>query len=81
MIFDYSKLIGKIKEKYPKRTEFAKLIPLSANSLSKKLNNKVSFTSVEIYRIMEILEIDGKELRIYFYTPKVEKIQQNSLTN
>lgn len=75
MIFDYSKLIGKIKEQFNNREEFCKLIPLSNNSLSKKLNNKVPFTSPEIYRIMEILNIEVSDIHIYFYTPKVEKIQ------
>lgn len=77
MIFDYSKLIGKIKEKYPKRSDFAKLIPLSANSLSKKLNNKVQFTSEEIYSMIEILGLDINDIYCYFYTLKVEKSQQN----
>lgn len=76
MKFDYSKLIGRIKEKYNRRKDFAKLIPLSENSLSKKLNNKVPFTSNEIYRIVNILEIDMQEIYLYFYTVKVEKFQQ-----
>ena len=77
MIFDHSKLIGKIKEKYPNREDLAKQIPLSANSLSKKLNNKVPFNSPEIYRMVELLGISGNEICVYFFTPNVEKIQQN----
>lgn len=77
MEFDYSKLIGRIKEKFNNRNEFAKLIKLSSNSLSKKLNNKVAFTSTEIYRILNVLDIDIKEVSLYFYVPKVEKVQQN----
>jgi hypothetical protein len=76
MIFDYSKLNGKIKEQFKNRNDFCKLIHLSANSLSKKINNKVPFTSYEIYRIVEILGIDINEIGIYFYTIKVENIQQ-----
>ena len=77
MIFDYSKLKGKIKEQFNNRKDFVKLIGLSLNSLSKKLNNKVPFTSPEIYRIIEVLGIDASEIHIYFYTLKVEKVQQN----
>lgn len=77
MIFDYSKLKGKIKEQFNNRKDFVKLIGLSLNSLSKKLNNKVPFTSPEIYRIVEVLGIDASEIHVYFYTLKVEKIQQN----
>ena len=75
--FDYSKLIGKIKENFNNRKDFAKLIPLSLNSLSKKLNNKVPFTSLEIYNMVQVLNIEPSEISIYFYTAKVEKIQQN----
>ncbi len=77
MIFDYSKLKGKIKEQFNNRKDFVKLIGLSLNSLSKKLNNKVPFTSPEIYRIVEVLGIDVNEIHVYFYTLKVEKIQQS----
>ena len=80
IIFDYSKLTGKIKEKFPNREDLAKLIPLSLNSLSKKLNNKVPFTSTEIYRLSELLGIHPEEINVYFYTLKVEKIQQNLTT-
>ena len=75
--FDYSKLIGKIKENFNTRKDFAKLIPWSLNSLSKKLNNKVPFTSLEIYNMVQVLNIEPSEISIYFYTTKVEKIQQN----
>lgn len=77
LIFDFSKLIGKIKEQYKNRNNFCIKIKLSSNSLSKKLNNKVPFTSPEIYRIVKVLGIDVKDIHIYFYTLKVEKIQQN----
>lgn len=77
MIFDYSKLKGKIKEQFNNRKDFVKLIGLSLNSLSKKLNNKVPFISPEIYRIVEVLGIDVNEIHVYFYTLKVEKIQQS----
>lgn len=77
MEFDFSKLIGKIKEKYKNRDDFAKIIGLSSNSLSKKLNNKVPFTSPEIYKIVEVLDVDVKDIAIYFFVAKVEKVQQN----
>lgn len=75
--FDYSKLIGKIKENFNNRKDFAKLIPLSLNSLSKKLHNKVPFTSSEIYNMAQVLNIDPIEISIYFYTTRVEKVQHN----
>lgn len=76
MNFDHCKLIGKIKEKYNNRNEFCQLISISNNSLTKKLKNEVSFTSKEIYKIIDVLDIDKKEISNYFFTPKVEKVQQ-----
>ena len=34
----------------------------------------------DIYKIIELLGIDVKDIAIYFFTLKVEKIQQNQLT-
>lgn len=76
MKFDHSKLIGKIKERFKNRKDFCNLINLSQNSLSKKLNNHVPFTSTEIYTIIDLLGIDAVEIHIYFFTLKVEKVQQ-----
>lgn len=75
MIFDHSKLIGKIKELYPNRKEFVALIPLSSTAFSNKINNKTRFVTNEIYKIVEILGIDAKDIDTYFFTIKVEKVQ------
>ena len=71
MAFDYSKLKGKIVEKYGSQLEFAKAFGISENTLSLKLNNKVRFTSDDIIKITDMLEIDKDEVGKYFFTLKV----------
>lgn len=71
MVFEYSKLRGKIVEKYGSQQEFAKALSISENTLSLKLNNKVRFTSDDIIQISDLLDIDKNEVGIYFFTSKV----------
>ena len=69
--FDYSKLRGKIIEKYGSQNVFAAKYGVSVNSLSRKMNNKTRFTSDDIVRISELLEIPKERVGEYFFTPKV----------
>lgn len=72
MEFDYSKLAGKIVERFGTRGKFAKAINISEHSISKKINNNVAWTQIEIKRICDILNIKKKEIPVYFFTPKVQ---------
>ena len=71
MIFDYSKLRGRIVEKYGTQSEFAKAFGISNNSMSRKLNNKNSFSVDDIIRITQMLDIQSKDVSSYFFTEKV----------
>lgn len=71
MSFDYSKLKGKIVEKYDTQINFAKEYGVSENTLSQKLNNKMRFTSDDIIKICEMLSIPKEEVGQYFFTQKV----------
>lgn len=71
MNYDYSKLLGKIKEKYKTHRAFAHAMEMNPCALSKKLNNRVDFTRVEIHRACELLGIPLIEVPIYFLTPKL----------
>lgn len=79
MAFDYSKLIGRIIEKYGTRSNFAKKYGISMNSLSSKLNNHTRFTADDIIKISSknFLDIPDMELKDYFFTEKVEKNRTN----
>lgn len=71
-IFDYSKLIGLIIEKYRTRGAFAAAAGFSESALSARLNNQVPFTDVEIKRICALLDIADQDIPVYFFTLKVE---------
>lgn len=70
-LFDYSKLLGKIKECSFKQDEFAKKIGLSATSFSYKINNKRSFTQTEIINMVKYLGILETNISEYFFKEKV----------
>lgn len=77
MSFDYSKLLGRIVEKYGTQYNFAIAIGLSERSLSLKLNHKVPWKDVEIYKALELLEISEDRIFEYFFSAK----SSNVLTN
>lgn len=66
--FDYSKLAGRIKEKYDTQAAFAKELGLSPAALSQKLNNKADFSQEEIVLAAELLELP--DLKSYFFCVK-----------
>lgn len=72
MAYDYSKLIGRIIEKYTSRGSFAKAMGLSERTMSLKLNSLVSFKQAEISKACELLEVNDEEIPAYFFTLKVQ---------
>ena len=72
MAFDYSKLLGRIVEKYGTQARFSKALGLSEHSLSLKLNSIRGFKQSEISRVCDILEIEHSEIPVYFFTLKVQ---------
>ena len=71
MSYDYSKLLGKIKEKYKNQEEFAKALNISRASLSAKLNCKRDFSQDEINEAVELLGIQKIDIPDYFFTLNV----------
>jgi hypothetical protein len=74
--FDYSKLRGRIREKFKTESAFGTAIGLSHNSLSKKLNGKIMFVQNEIDKAIVLLEIPDAEISTYFFTEKVQETEQ-----
>lgn len=68
MNFNYSKLRGKIVEKYGSIAAFSTALGISNITLSMKLNNKIRFTSDDIIKIVELLEIPADKIGDYFFT-------------
>ncbi len=71
MMFDYSKLRGRIREKFSTEATFAEKMELSSPTLSSKLNNKVPWTDKEIMKACSLLDIPSEFIPVYFFTEKV----------
>ena len=75
MVFDFSKLIGRIIEKFGTRYAFAEAAGYTRSQLSDRLNNKVYFDLVEIRKLCtpELLDIPDAEIPVYFFKLKFDK--------
>lgn len=78
MEFDYSKLLGRIKEYGHTQDTLAKAIGITESTMSLKLNNKAPFKQVEIRMIAKVLEITDSDIGAYFFAPKVQKNRTES---
>ena len=69
--FDYSKLLGKIKEKGYTLNELAKCIGMAASTFSLRLSGEGFFRQPEVIKICDVLGIAYKDIPLYFFTRKV----------
>ena len=74
MKFDYSKLIGRIIEKFGSRKAFAEACGFSENTISKKLSGKMGVTTNDIinWSSPELLDIDSSDIPEYFFAIRVQ---------
>lgn len=72
-MYDYSKLQGKIVEKFKNNGNFAVKMGLSERTISLKINNKVDFKQNEITKACELLNIPNSKINDYFFTKFVQK--------
>lgn len=72
--FDYSKLIGRIIEKFGSRKAFAEACGFSENTISKKLSGKMGITTNDILNWCspELLDIASSDIPEYFFVLKVQ---------
>lgn len=70
-MFDYSRLKGKIIEKYGTQNAFAAAVSMTPQNLSHKLNNGVGFGQSEILQWCQLLQIPANEIEKYFFKLKV----------
>ena len=73
MAFDYSKLLGRIRECGYTQTTLAKKIGINPSTMSEKLNNKFRFSVKEIGAIRKALNIHKSEIGDYFFDEIVQK--------
>jgi hypothetical protein len=71
MEFDFSKLLGRIIEKFGTRSNFAAAMGLAESALSNRLSGKVHFDAEEIYLACQLLDIESQDVAVYFFTLKV----------
>ena len=76
MVYDYSKLEGKIIEKFGTRESFAKDLGITTKSIYDKLNNKTIWKQPEISKAMDLLSISGKDIELYFFKKKDQEIEK-----
>lgn len=67
MKYNYSKLLGRMKERGITQEQLAKEIGVSKATLNAKLNNKFKFTTAEIDAICKVLDIPNNEIGEYFF--------------
>lgn len=72
IVFDYSKLKGRIIEKYETQGKFAAVNQLSDRSMSLKLNNGIGLSQDEILKWCELLDIEIVEIPAYFFAKKFQ---------
>lgn len=72
MKYDYSKLLGKVKECCGSQAVFASRIGLSERSVSLKFNNRRDWKQEEMQKSCNVLGIKEIEIPLYFFTPQVQ---------
>lgn len=70
--FDYSKLRGRIIEKYGSQGLFAQALGCSERTISLKMNNLRAWTQRDIVKASELLDIHEDEIQDYFFKQKVQ---------
>ena len=74
MSFNYSKLLGRIKEYGYTQETLAKKIVMAAPTINQKLNNKAPFKQKDIREICDVLEIPCCEIGDYFFCSNSSEI-------
>lgn len=68
MSYEYRKLRGRIVEKFQNQTNFAKVVGISKNAMSRKMSGKVRLSQEDMIQWAELLEIDKEAFGEYFFT-------------
>jgi len=71
ILFDYSKLKGRITEKCGTQKAFAELLGITEGTLTSKLKGRTYFTQEEIFLASNILDLEPGSKTLYFFTKTV----------
>nr|WP_302594492.1 DUF739 family protein [uncultured Acetatifactor sp.] len=72
MAFDYSKLRGRIIEKFGSQMSFAKAMDISERTLSLKMSGKRTWKQPEICLAINLLGLSNDDIQDYFFSLKVQ---------
>lgn len=67
ILYDYSQLLGRLKEKKITQDQLAAKMGISPASMNLKLCNKSPFKQDEILAICDVLNIISSEIPAYFF--------------
>ena len=74
MAFNYSKLRGRIIEKYGSQSDFAQAFGCSERTLSLKMTGKRPWKQTEILTAIKLLGLTEGDIQDYFFTLEVQNI-------
>ena len=77
MGFDYSKLLGRIREYGYTQKTLAVAVGMSLTQMNQCLNGKFNFKHKYILAICKVLDIPIEEIGSYFYALKTRKTEEN----
>ena len=63
-----------------KRNYLAKMLGISYNTLTKKLNGKRDFSAIEITKIKNLLELDDELSANIFFNPEFEIFEEKDIS-
>lgn len=75
MEFDYSKLLGRIREYGYTQKTLAAAVKMSVSQLNQCLKSKSNFKHIKILAICKVLDIPVSEIGAYFYALKTRKAE------
>ena len=76
MEFDYSKLLGRIREFGHTQKTLAIAVEMSVSQLNQCLKSKSNFKNKKILAICKVLDIQISEIGPYFYALKTRKSEE-----
>lgn len=65
--YNYSKLLGRMRERGVTQEQLSKEIGMNETTLSAKLNNRSQFKADEMDAVCEVLDISNEEISTYFF--------------
>lgn len=71
MLFDYSKLYGKIREVYGTQEAFGDAMGMSRSAINMRLTQKTEWSTPEMVKACELLGIPLVECHLYFLRQKL----------